>query len=219
MPKNKTNNNKNLVLIIAIIVIVLIGLGLLLYNMFFKSKEKFIVPHETVDKLFEKIETTSCSYVNEDNMGEDTILYLVFTKLKKDDKLADHISVKDYRDAAKTILGKDEALPDSFSNYDFDGYIYTLSDNTIKRTKGVCSDKQYISKLYGYSYNETELTVNVKISYIKDKKIYNLEDKELGDYDEKTLNDTLDYGTGKVYTYYKSENDYYLKEIANETLE
>ena len=73
--------------------------------------------------------------------------------------------------------------------------------------------KKYVSKLYGYSYDENEnLEVQVKEGYIENNKIYDLTGKELGEYTEDSLNNVLDNGTLKTYNYTKSNDEYKLQE-------
>lgn len=209
------DNKKVLLMIMGILIFVLMCV-VLIFMIFFRGEKKFVVKHGTVDNLYNDIETTSCSYNDEVNLNDNSILYLVFTKLKKDNILADSFSVKEYNNAGKKLLGEDDVLPKSFVNYDFDGYSYTLNGDNIERTKGTCGDKKYISKLFGYTYNEKELIVNVKIAYIKNNKMYDLTDKELGEYKKDTQNTLIDSSSSKIYTYNKNGNNYYLKNISNE---
>ena len=75
-----------------------------------------------------------------------------------------------------------------------------------------CDKREYVSKLYGYTYDENEnIEMHVKEGYIENNKIYDLEGNELGDYTEDTLNTLLDNGTLKVYNYTKNDNEYILK--------
>ena len=72
--------------------------------------------------------------------------------------------------------------------------------------------KKYVSKLYGYSYDENEnIVMQVKEGYIENNKVYDLDGNELGEYTEDTLNTTLDNGTLKTYNYTKENNDYKLE--------
>ncbi len=72
--------------------------------------------------------------------------------------------------------------------------------------------REYVSKLYGYSYDENEnIVMQVKEGYIENNKVYDLDGNELGEYTEDTLNTTLDNGTLKTYNYTKENNDYKLE--------
>ena len=82
-------------------------------------------------------------------------------------------------------------------------------DVETNKTEGT---REYVSKLYGYSYDENEnIVMQVKEGYIENNKVYNLEGTELGDYSEDTLNTVLDNGTLKTYNYTKENNDYKLE--------
>ena len=69
--------------------------------------------------------------------------------------------------------------------------------------------KEYISKLYGYSYDDKgNLIMQVKEGYIENNKVYDLEGQELGDYQAEEINNILEKGTLKTYNYTKKNNDY-----------
>ncbi len=73
------------------------------------------------------------------------------------------------------------------------------------------SEKEYVSKLYGYTYDENNnLKMTVKEGYVQNNKVYNLEGKEIGDYNKDTLNKVLDNGTLKTYDYSYEEGKYNL---------
>ena len=73
--------------------------------------------------------------------------------------------------------------------------------------------KQYVSKLYGYSYDEEgNIVMQVREGYIENNKVYDLEGNELGDYTEEELNSILDKATLKTYNYTKENNNYKLNE-------
>ena len=72
--------------------------------------------------------------------------------------------------------------------------------------------REYVSKLYGYTYDEKEnIVMQVKEGYIEEGKVYDLEGTELGDYNKDTLNTLLDKGTSKTYNYTKDNGDYKLE--------
>ena len=129
--------------------------------------------------------------------------------MKKDEILADTISVDDYRDSALKIMDE-ENIPSNI-DYTFEGYKYTLDGDNIKRSKASC-EENYVSKLYGYS-GVNDLEVDVMAGYVKDGKVYDLNDKEIGTYDEDELNDILDNGTMQVYNYEKVNDDYKLVSV------
>ena len=82
-------------------------------------------------------------------------------------------------------------------------------DVKTNKTEGT---REYVSKLYGYSYDENEnIVMQVKEGYIENNKVYDLDGNELGEYTEDTLNTTLDNGTLKTYNYTKENNDYKLE--------
>lgn len=82
------------------------------------------------------------------------------------------------------------------------------NDLDTNKTEGT---KEYVSKLYGYTYDKNEnIEMHVKEGYIQNNKVYALEGNELGEYSEDTLNTLLDKGTLKVYNYTKNNDNYKL---------
>ena len=75
-----------------------------------------------------------------------------------------------------------------------------------------CDDKEYVSKLFGYSYDiDGNVQMNVMEGYTENNKVYNLEGKEIGDYSKDTLNEVLDKGTLKTYNYERDGDSYKLQ--------
>lgn len=63
-----------------------------------------------------------------------------------------------------------------------------------------CDTKKYVSKLYGYTYDESEnIQIDVKEGYIENNKVYDLDGNLLGDYKENSLYKILEKGTLKSY--------------------
>ena len=96
-------------------------------------------------------------------------------------------------------------------NYD---EVKTLYDNLDK--EGIagknCEERKYISKLYGYSYdNDGNVQMNVMEGYTENNKVYDLDGKEIGKYSKDTLNEVLDKGTLKTYNYDKNGDNYKLQ--------
>ena len=120
------------------------------------------------------------------------------------------ILLEDYKNAIKTVAGNKEI---TFNAFTFGNFEYKLSNNQITRTKTNDCDIKYISKLFGYSYNEEGITVDVKFAYIKEGKAYTLDNKEIGNYEKENQNKILDSGTTKTFIYEKDKNNYYLNKI------
>ena len=124
------------------------------------------------------------------------------------------IPYDEYENIAKTILKTDD-IPSKINNYLYDGYSYTLEENKITREKTECTEK-YVSKIYGYSNDNNTLSLYISSGYIKDGKVYNLEDIEIGDYDKNKINKILDDGTIKIYNYQNKNGNYILDNISSD---
>ena len=101
-------------------------------------------------------------------------------------------------------------IPNEFE-FIFEGYKYSLKDDEITRGKANC-EENYVTKLYGYSGTDN-LEVDVMAGYVKDGKVYDLNDNEIGTYSEDDINSILDKGTMQVYNYKKINDNYKLTSV------
>ena len=204
--KDASMKNKKRIILFAGVSIVLIAILILIIVLNNKEdKEKIkIVDSKETEKLYQTSDNKCTDITDENN---SLILYLIFSKLDKDNKLSNDISYDNYENTAKTILNTDD-IPAVINNYLYDGYSYTLDNDKITREKTECKEK-YVSKIYGYSNNNNTLDLYISSGYVKDGKVYNFDNIEIGDYSKKTINKVLDSGTIKIY-HYKKENDNYI---------
>ena len=203
--------NKKRIILFAGISIVLIAILILIIVLNNKEEKIKIVNYKEAEKLYQE-SNNKCTAIQDEN--DSLLLYLIFSELDKDNKLSDNISYDEYENTAKTILKTDD-IPSKINNYLYDGYSYTLEDNKITREKSECEEK-YVSKIYGYSNNNDTLSLYISSGYVKDGKVYNLEDIEIGNYDKDTINKILDSGTIKIYNYQNKNGSYILDSINSE---
>ena len=213
--KNKKlniSNKKRIILLISLLVIIVVSLLIVIVFNNKEDKEKIkIVNYKEAEKLYQE-SNNKCTDIQDEN--DSLLLYLIFSKLDKESKLTDNISYDEYENIAKTILKTDD-IPSKINNYLYDGYSYTLEENKITREKTECTEK-YVSKIYGYSNNNDILSLYISSGYIKDGKVYNLEDIEIGDYDKNKINKILDSGTIKIYNYKNENGKYILDNISSD---
>ena len=202
---------KIIILLISLLVIIVISLLIIVFNNK-EDKEKIkIVNYKEAEKLYQE-SNNKCTDIQDEN--DSLLLYLIFSKLDKESKLSDSIPYDEYENIAKTILKTDD-IPSKINNYLYDGYSYTLNNNEITRTKTECEEKN-VSKIYGYSNDNNTLSLYISSGYIKNGKVYNLEDIEIGDYDKNKINKTLDSGTIKIYNYKNENGSYILDNISSD---
>ena len=181
----------------------------------FVLPKKETVTYRDVEKLYASIASDSCTYFpvvpnqTVDEMSDETILFLIFNQMKKDDVLSDHITREDYVKSAKKIVSENN-IPKTFSSFSFDGYEYQMSEDMITRKKDSCSLRQYVSKLYGYSSNDEQVEIDVRVGYIESENLYTLDGKLIGKVEDHTLNTLLDEATLQTYTYAMEQNQYSL---------
>ena len=212
MKSKKLNNKKKLTLFVGLLtIIIIVILIIVLLNNQDKEEKIEIVNYKDAEKLYQTSDN-KCTDITDEN--DSLLLYLIFSKLDKDNKLSDNISYEEYENTVKTILKTDD-IPSSINSYLYDGYSYTLEDNKITREKTECTEK-YVSKIYGYSNDNDTLSLYISSGYIKDGKVYNLEDIEIGDYDKNKINKILDSGTIKIYNYKNENGNYILDNISSD---
>ena len=210
MKSKKLNNKKKLTLFVGLLTtIIIVILIIVLLNNQDKEEKIEIVNYKDAEKLYQTSDN-KCTDITDEN--DSLILYLIFSELDKKNKLTDNISYEKYENTAKTILKTDD-IPKEINNYLYDGYSYTLNNDEITREKSECEEK-YVSKIYGYSNDNDTLSLYISSGYVKEGKVYNLNDIEIGDYDKDTINKTLDSGTIKIYNY-KNENGNYILDNIN----
>ena len=213
--KNKKlniSNKKRIILLISLLVIIVISLLIVIFNNNQNKEEKIeIVNYKDAEKLYQTSDN-KCTDITDEN--DSLLLYLIFSNMDKDNKLSDNISYEEYENTAKTILKTDD-IPSKINNYLYDGYSYTLEENKITRTKTECEEK-YVSKIYGYSNDNNTLSLYISSGYVKEEKVYNLEDIEIGDYEKNKINKILDDGTIKIYNYQNKNGNYILDNISSD---
>ena len=211
MKNKKLNNKKKLIIFIGILIIIIIVVLIIVLNNQNKEEKIKIVNYKEAEKLYQE-SNNKCTDIQDEN--DSLLLYLIFSKLDKESKLTDSISYDEYENAAKTILKTDD-IPQTINNYLYDGYSYTLNNDEITREKTECEEK-YVSKIYGYSNNNDTLSLYISSGYVKEGKVYSLNDIEIGDYDKDTINKTLDSGTIKIYNYKNENGNYILDNISSD---
>ena len=198
-------SKKRIILFVGILIIIIIVIVLIIvFNNQDKEEKIEIVNYKDAEKLYQTSDN-KCTDITDEN--DSLLLYLIFSNMDKDNKLSDNISYDEYENTAKTILKTDD-IPQTINNYLYDGYSYTLEENKITRTKTECEEK-YVSKIYGYSNNNDTLSLYISSGYVKDGKVYNFDNIEIGDDSKKTINKVLDSATIKIY-HYKNENGKYI---------
>ena len=211
MKNKKLNNKKKLIIFIGILIIIIIVVLIIVLNNQNKEEKIKIVNYKEAEKLYQE-SNNKCTDIQDEN--DSLLLYLIFSKLDKESKLSDSIPYDEYENIAKTILKTDD-IPKNINNYLYDSYSYTLNNDEITREKTECTEK-YVSKIYGYSNDNNTLSLYISSGYVKEEKVYNLEDIEIGDYDKNKINKILDSGTIKIYNYQNKNGSYILDSINSE---
>ena len=200
--------SKRLIILGVIIIVIILLILVILLNI--KSDKKVVIKKDEATKLYDNIKTGSCTDIPNDNNG--VLLNLVFADLKNKYSLSDDINLDDFLNSLESVSGN-KRMDYTINDFIYEGYSYTLDGNKISRKKASCPKVSYTSKLYGYTYNNDNLELYIKMGYIDNGKVYDLNNKEIGEYDKKTINKTLDDGTLQIYSYQIDNNKYYFKKI------
>lgn len=212
--KEKKRMSVKIILCVILFIIVVISLVILLNKDDKKSNSP--VSHKVVENLYENHSDNKCTEVikitsNTDvsKVDDKVLLYLIFGQMKKDNVISSNISLDDYKTSALKVLNE-EYIPLDFE-YVFEGYKYSVKDDEIIRKSSSCIEN-YVTKLYGYSGTD-KLELDIMAGYVKNGKVYDLNDNEIGTYSEEDLNKILDKGTMQVYNYEKVNDDYKLVSV------
>lgn len=193
---NKQNKVTVIVVVIVVILVVLVAL------LFKREKEKFVLNEiydvypEEVRELYSNMVSISCNgdlYIDVkldsgvlkvENIDRNKLMNYMFSYLDKNNLLEDEMNVKIIQNTANDLFASKINFDDLVNNFSYDGYIYTVSNNIIKRKSSECvEEKEYVSNLFGYSYNSNELSIDVEIGYMEDGNLFDLTGKKLGEYD------------------------------------
>ena len=200
--------SKRLIILGVIIIVIILLILVIFLNI--ESDKKVVIKKDEATKLYDNIKTGSCTDIPNDNNG--VLLNLVFADLKNKDSLSDDINLDDFLNSLESVSGN-KKMDYTINDFIYEGYSYTLDGNKISRKKASCPKVSYTSKLYGYTYNNYNLELYIKMGYIDNGKVYDLSNKEIGEYDKKTINKILDDGTLQIYSYQIDNNKYYFKKI------
>lgn len=233
MKKDFFKEKKNVITLVVVIVLILV---VVLVAVLTTREEKvrftlnsiYDVYPEEVRELYTNMVSVSCigdlyldlevdkEATNVENMEATNLLDYLFSYLDKEEKLKNNMDAKVVSDASYLLFYGDLNLTSKVVNYPYGEYVYTLKDGVITREKKECiSNVQYVSQLYGYSYNENLLSVDVNMGYLKDGYLYDFEDKSLGAYDGKVEKLAELYAGNSFYRYnfVKDGSDYKLTSV------
>ena len=150
------------------------------------------------------------------NIKHNNLIDYMFSYLDKNVNLKNEFDVELIEDATKNLFADEIDLTSYINNYVYGNYSYTIKDGVVKREKTTCSsDVEYVSQLYGHSFNDKMLSVDINIGYLKDGMLYNLSDEKLGKYDGniKLLGDLFRTSSYYRFNYVLDDDNYKLKSV------
>lgn len=194
------SKKSNLISFVTVFVIVII---LFIIMLIVKNKDdKFalneiydVVPQQ-VRELYANIVEVSCygdlyfdigldsGEVKVSDISKNNLIDYMLSHLDKSDKLVKEFKPILLKNTAKNLFYGEIDLIDNINSYGYGDYAYTVDGDLVTRKDNKCvADKKYITYLYGYSFNEQQLSMDVNIGYLDDDVLYDLNNKKLGKYD------------------------------------
>lgn len=232
--KKTLKDKRNIVIFISIIVIILVVL-LVSFSLTREHKPEFTldpiynVYPEEVRELYTNMVSVSCmgdlklnfeenkEIISVEEIETTDLLNYTFSYLEKNLMLTDEIDSNIIKDASKKLFAVDVDLVKKIDNFQYGDYSYSLTKNIITRKENKCisNESQYVSQLYGYSYNQETLSIDINIGYSKEGYLYDLADKQLGEYDGdiKTLGSLFESNSYYRYNYILDDKTYKLRSI------
>lgn len=194
------SKKKNIIIAIICFIILLSVILILLFGNFnngrFVLDRIYEVYPRDVRKLYSNVVDVSCygdlHFDIELDRGEKKIeeiskndlLNYMFSYLDKSELLTDNIDSSIIKKTEKELFLNNVDLLNNIKDYSYGDYIYNDKDGIIIRKKEACnSNIKYVSHLFGYSYNNKELSIDINVAYLVDGVLYNFNDEKLGEYD------------------------------------
>ena len=161
----------------------------------FALNEIYDVYPEEVRELYANMVSVSCygdlhfdvqldagaTGVNE--MTNNNLIDYMFSYLDKNEKVSDNFEANVIKDATDYLFNGEIDFTSKINSYGYGDYTYTVDGDKVTRKKQECtSDNEYVTHLYGYSWNSQELSMDVNVGYLKDGVLYDLSNNKLGKY-------------------------------------
>lgn len=215
--KSFFSKKTNIIALVAIALIIIIILILALRDREekkFALNEIYNVYPEEVRELYSNMVEISCGgdlhlnvsldsgEVSVSQLDQNNLLDYMFSYLDKNDGLVDNMEVSLIQSTTKKLFDGELDFTSKINNYVYGDYSYTVKDGKVSRAKSECNvDTQYVSHLYGYSYNTKKLSIDVNIGYLKDGNLYDLANNLLGKYNGEVAELEKLFGPNSYYRY------------------
>lgn len=151
------------------------------------------------------------------DIKKDNLLMYMFSYMDKNHKIYEGMDASAFTEASNRLFGMD--IMKGVKSFRYNDKTYTfglLNKNKVKISDRECvSDNNHVSALGGYSFDEDELYIDVKIGYTKDDKLYDYENNLLGEYDgdRDQLNSLMVDASYYRFTYVKKNGNLVLSKI------
>ena len=215
------------VVIIAAVVVFILALMLHLNNKHkaYELDKMYDVYPSEVKELYRYLVDANCDgdlYFNvkldEDakkmsELDKNNLIDYMFNYLDKKGILQDSIPLDRFTEANSNLFSEKIDLVSELNTYEYKDHTYTFEGDKVTRKNRECkTDKKYVSHLYGYSSKETSLWLDINVGYLKDDIMYDLDDKELGKYEDNKGDLFKNSPYFRVY-YVKDNNEYKLDKV------
>ena len=135
----------------------------------------------------------------------------MFSYMDKNSLLDNNIDDSVMKKIEKKLFNDNINLTSKIKSFHYGDYVYNYSLGKVKREKTECvpPEKEYVTHLYGYFWDEVNLYMDVDIGYLTDGTLYDLDNNKLGTYDKDVskLSDLMQKASYYRFNYVKNSAD------------
>lgn len=188
-----------------------------------KNEEKIEnVETDEVNNLYKVLSSVNCEenlvwdfnnagIISAKDINNDLKIQIILSKLDNESLLNESTNISLFNEYSLKMFN--ELVTLESNSIDFNGKSYLIDQEKTTITDSTeCASSKYISILFGYSYNEDELSVDVAIAEIKNDELYNIDGEYIGKNDDK-YQEVLRNSTIYRYGFKLNNNNYYLDNV------
>ena len=121
-------------------------------------------------------------------LDKSILLDYLFSYMDKNELLNDNVEISDIKKIEEKLFYDNLNLTNYIKSYDYNGYSYDIKNNKLTKKKTACnSNIKNVLFLYGYFWNDNQLSIDINVAYLKDGILYDHKDEVLGEYDGSDL--------------------------------
>ena len=118
------------------------------------------------------------------NMNRTDLLDYMFSYLDKHNLLNDKLTTDLINQTEENIYNDKLNLINEIKDYQYNDYIYNIENNKLirKGNKCISNNMKQVTHVFGYFYDDKNISIDMNTAYVKDNNLYDYNDKLLGKY-------------------------------------